>query len=448
MDNSTIANLQRDEAISPSALNAPHYDVISQLLHEWKASDVHPKKFTWVQGHPERRKPKKKWTTLEILNDHADSLCHKMHEIVMEENITMPRIPKFLPQQRISVRSKNRHFIKEKVSQYNMDHHHDSLKEYIKKRNVLNDKEFDQIDWISLGRVFDKSSRCTRIKYTKVIHEKWITLHQQHRNQHHPTGICALCKTCTETQKHVYECLHQKQIEYKKTLLKQFIASLRRAQTPEYLAIFLGQAMFSTQDVVTLYERIQDLVPPSVRDLITTAVTSQTEIGWDCYKKGLVSVKWSKIKTHIMFNTSQKSWSIDCWNQAFLTAILDASIALWKNRCTLLRPTEEDYLHYKRDEADRKLDYYKHKSNRHSIGLYRSLIKHPRGYFQRATLQTTVQWLANLDDALKHTRDYVNRTQPLISKFITRTQRTNHTRPNSNKTGKIPQTKTYHQQTL
>lgn len=84
-----------------------------------------------------------------------------------------------------------------------------------------------------------------------------------------------------------------------------------------------------------------------------------------------------------------------------------------------------------RQKANDHLDFYKRSSNIHAIGLYRSLVKHCRGYFSTANLRTVLQWESSLKNALHHTSEYRKQTQHLISRYITitPTNATRQTRP-------------------
>lgn len=156
---------------------------------------------------------------------------------------------------------------------------------------------------------------------------------------------------------------------------------------------------------------------------------------------------WSKVMLHFMYDANIKSWSEDMWNRAFIKSILEASIEHWGHRCKLLQPTKEDYLHNKRIDANNKLEFYKRYQNRHAIGLYKSLIKHPNGYFSRAKLRTVLQWLSHLEDALNHTKEYRARTQHLITKFVIVSKR-NPNRVQTPIKRKTTQTKPLHQNTI
>lgn len=232
---------------------------------------------------------------MEVLNDKADAMCHKMQDLAQNSDTAVTTISTFFPSQKISVRNKYRRFVTEKPSQYNKDQHYDKLKLYMMERNVLSEDLFQKISWPAIDQLYKKIKRHEQITYTKVIHEKWITLYQQKINGNHPTGICALCKGPEETQKHVYECSHCQQTQFKTTLAQAFVYRLNQRGTPTCLSYLLAQGFDPHTNTSAMLERAIDMSPHNLKSLVEEVILEQSQIGWDCYRKGLISKKWATL---------------------------------------------------------------------------------------------------------------------------------------------------------
>lgn len=415
-DNEEISKLHRKTVKPKNYYKRPHSDVVLQLLHEWKKSDLHPSSITWVRSHADRRKPPEQWTQLERLNIQADFLCHEAEKFADAHCLDLSAMAPCLPLQVVSLRNDCRRFICEHTFKLHHDRAYASLREYMISHRYAPRFDFDRIDWISVKSVMRQASPAERIKFTKVIHEKWITLEQQYIMNNHASGVCALCRTDLETHRHIFVCKDARMINQREAQYQQFYNLLLKWKTPMPLAqFFLHMLRSPTIAQFNSNSGLLGALPQPLLTLIDRACISQRKIGWLRLHQGFLARDWT-----LVMETYFRYYKFDdliagSWAAKVVRSLLRTSIEIWNRRCKLLQPTEETYISSIRTQATEELQRLK--TSPHLIGIYRGLIRHPPKYFMRASKSTIVTWTADIKNALKHTTEHNKQKKFLITRF-------------------------------
>lgn len=156
-----------------------------------------------------------------------------------------------------------------------------------------------------------------------------------------------------------------------------------------------------------------ETVEPELRTVLYKAFDDQTKIGWSLIRKGFLAKGWGEVISHkvIMINYS---FDKEGWEMSIIRALLNRSVELWRLCCKIATVTDETYLEHLRQNAELDLSFLK--KNIHVIGLYRNLVRHPPGYFNRASKRTILNWNIMIKEAKKYTKLHLMRSKNTLLK--------------------------------
>lgn len=415
-DNEEFTKLSRDDENDLAKYKAPHRDIIIQFLREWKVWNSHPGKLSWVKGHQDRVKHYSEWTVLEALNIRADKLCHVAHRETIKRGKPVSTIAEFYPAQQFSVRNKQRRFVKEKPSELHKDKTRQNLKTHMCVKNFMSQEAFEEVAWESIGSITRKASSKERIRITKIVHDKRMTMEELHRMDQHPTGMCFMCGKQMETQNHMFDCTCEIIKDRRDKILLDARIEMENKGTPHEVAAVITRAVANPQEA-SLYMGKLSRLSPSMRWAAEKAMQSQSRIGWAHLRKGFLSKHWKNV-ARLVAAQSNTTIKPEQWEAMMIRKLFQINSELWRSRCKLLHPREHSYRAFLQRKATDLLLHLKKRNNRYMVGIYTSVIRYRWDYFRFATKFAILDWLDGVRHAIKKTREYNRRTQPLIDDWL------------------------------
>lgn len=138
------------------------------------------------------------------------------------------------------------------------------------------------------------------------------------------------------------------------------------------------------------------MIEPAMRSLIYKAFDEQTKIGWILLRKGFLAKSWGDaIEPHFSYIFDKEGWEM-----SVIRALFNRSPHLWRLRCKIATASDESYLLHLRKDAELDLAFLK--KNNHLVSLYHNLLRHPPGYFNRASKRTILHWNTMIREAKKY----------------------------------------------
>jgi hypothetical protein len=197
---------------------------------------------------------------------------------------------------------------------------------------------FARIDWNSMDSFLRNEKY--RGRFTKCTWKLWATrkielLHKKARNEN-----CRFCQDQKESCVHVLKC------EARDTLVEELLRKLGKSLGEQGGSIIMIQYIIMNIKAWR-NDRPQVVIFPCITSHekeLNKAIEDQNILGWNLYLRGLHSVKW---------NTCYESWHEEkkgkdlahTWNHYTIKLIMNFSISIWAERCTLSKEKFKDSEH-------------------------------------------------------------------------------------------------------
>ena len=127
--------------------------------------------------------------------------------------------------------------------------------------------------------------------------------------------------------------------------------------------------------------------------LFRSAYNEQSQIGWDHFARGLLSVWWKHLhQIHLQRIEIKDTHALDKWARAFTKSILEYNRTMWNEHCRILKKANDQTYEQRQRKQDWQLclhlrknkDSFEYRDHHH---LYK-----PESFFLRSTMVTLHQW--------------------------------------------------------
>jgi hypothetical protein len=284
-------------------------------------------KHEWVKGHYTGSQR----TLKHDLNEIADTMAGTLNNTLKNEDKTPP-IPHPLYEAELI---HNGHIVTSKLDQIVISALHSTpLQHYIIKSAGWSRSTFYAIDWEAHKMAFTHNSRTKRIGVTKLAHGLYHT-NQQSNKYYGTTALCPCCGIATETLPHVFSCQSETAKQNRHEACTQLRERLTTLNTPEKITHSMIHGIFA-------WESCPDPARPqdtphrgSVHPIDCTLVQAyreQTEIGWEHFLRGRISLKWSRAYQLFHSKPAQEPITAAPWAKQVIIVLWEYSTNIWKFR--------------------------------------------------------------------------------------------------------------------
>ena len=206
------------------------------------------------------------------------------------------------------------------------------LRKHMITQFVWKDHIPDNIWWAIHGKGLKILSFNDRMRIQKFIHNRMATNYRQSKYCSYITDKCTMCSHSVEKEDHILKCLSPS----RQGIREEWISSLRRFLMNDHTHPVVCIAIISG-----VQAWLDNKAPPKIHILIPNASThlikayeQQTEIGWDHFVRGRLSIQWSYLCQHYLdqHNISSTKMTSDRWGRQLISINWESVLKLWERR--------------------------------------------------------------------------------------------------------------------
>ena len=139
-----------------------------------------------------------------------------------------------------------------------------------------------------------------KIRVKKFIHNRLPTNGREHLYYDHQPAVCHLCKGAPETEDHIIKC----PTASRKSLRTEWISEMKTFLSLAHTPSAVKDAICNNLQLWLDPTDTDNLANTAGLQDVTSAVTSQDDIGWNHFIRGRVSMDWGAIiNSHLQLNT-------------------------------------------------------------------------------------------------------------------------------------------------
>jgi hypothetical protein len=207
------------------------------------------------------------------------------------------------------------------------------LREYLIKSNKWKNNIIDKIWWEGYENSINSINPSKKRFIQKFVHKKLPTNYRQNKYYDYKTSLCSQCNEEIETQEHMIRCTG---CRLRTGTRKKYILDLENIM--EKHRINKSTTMVIKHCVNKwLHDEPSEYIDKLVPDASYTlkrAYKEQSEIGWDNWMKGRISIEWGTLVNHdiknqdslIKYNSSEK------WAREIILLNWDFAYSIWNLR--------------------------------------------------------------------------------------------------------------------
>ena len=360
-------------------------DVILQLQYEFKHLPFSVV-LSHVKSHQDDSKPYDDLTNDAKLNCEMDK---KVNEFMQGDHRHSSTYPIFPAQKYfISVRNK---VVPNNIASSLLASYNDSAwRKHMQKRLGLKKDSIPKVNWLPVQKLISTKKHTSG--YIKSIHQEWNTMARCKLWKTAATDKCPLCESAKESWEHVYQCNNEHAVRERKVYLNTIKESLDKLHTHPSLRELVLNILQQLSDKQT-----PTFTPPTnpdeVESLMPALFTSQTRIGWKCFLKGLISLKWGEAQEkYYIGQRMDHKFNKTRWCNKLVSLISDFQRTLWNNRCNIVNLENELTLEKRKRKQLQELHQYINRNAWKLRNNDRHLLRHPETFFQKASMQQIDVW--------------------------------------------------------
>jgi hypothetical protein len=293
---------------------SPDFDVVDRIIQIrkklTKLNNNLELQIKHVKGHQNMNDPK--LTYQAKLNIQADKLATKS----LNSKPNKKKIPEvYLAEATLTINNKQVTSQHSKIMR--RIYHSIDIRKYLETANKWKGDTIDTIWWSAHYKAINRLNFGKRRIIQKFIHNRLPTNQRQHKYYVYKDASCKMCHQTTETQSHILQCTgcdsrNLIRRQYKKNLQAMLTNTMTTTETHQLI----------TQNIHNWFTGAiaidaKEIAPVSSSTLLMVS-KQQTQIGWNQWFKGRLSITWGtlrnfeiqNIETQTKYSTAEK-WAVD-----------------------------------------------------------------------------------------------------------------------------------------
>jgi hypothetical protein len=208
-----------------------------------------------------------------------------------------------------------------------------NLREHLINSQEWSEKITDKIWWTPQSKAIANYSKTKAMIIQKYIHGRWSC--NKRENTYYPfrNDKCMVCIETVETQIHVLQCpLCKKREKLRKELgndlNRYFVNTETHPAVSRVLKHYL-MGLVNGKECEPVKVLVEDASPTLIR-----AVEEQTQIGWENFIKGRISITWSELYNFTLYQSGNRlrRMTAEKWGKDLLLIIWNFVYECWRER--------------------------------------------------------------------------------------------------------------------
>jgi hypothetical protein len=237
-----------------------------------------------------------------------------------------------------------------------------TLRKHLQTSNNWNGKFLEKLWWKPCGVELLSRPKGEHKMLIKYLHNRLPCNKKQNRYYGYLPNTCCLCRNIEETQNHILQCKtcekrEDQRIQYLYNLNKYLIDS----HTNEETRVVIIQFLTTWLNQQPLPE-MQTLIPEASPTL-KKAVAEQSEMGWEHWFKGRLTMEWATLYNHDLKSTNHgmQNQTAETWGKKIVSMTYDFVLGVWTTRNESEHNTEGDQFKNQKDKLVDKIMWNKSK---------------------------------------------------------------------------------------
>lgn len=313
-------------------LNTLHYvisndiDVALQLQHVCK-NNTQTISLSHVHGHQDKNTAFRDLLTHTQLNILMDRLSKK----IVDDTFNAPNKICPLPAQRIYL-EKYAPIVHDITNVLIIGDMEKDIDGYYEQHHDINKKVASKVDWEALEQGTNSKNE---LSYRKSLHNFRNTMSINKKWGRIDSDVCPLCTLAPETTIHLLSCSHEDVSLVRKQMITRFQDTMNKLNTAPEIKAHWNTILRQFDDGSPITKPAITMNPTTWN--IAQVHLTQSEIGCDCFFRGMLANEWSKIQQRHYDGNEKNGENIFRWKRIVVQSIMDFIRELWKVRCGYIK---------------------------------------------------------------------------------------------------------------